>query len=286
MITIQAVADQELIDLISKITAFQQDVPISMLFPSAAGAVRDCAIAIQEQWKAYALGEPLPSGDRIKNPTGGYAASINVSKETVWTYRISSGADVARWIEEGTSEVDFKLTHPYGAKGRVAKKKVKGSPGVFRYVPYMIIPFRWATPKSGAHMGAKNVIPEQIYARLRSDIRKGTFKRSVVLDETTASPNFWGENQERRTYEWGDRIKEEGNISGLVAMKGLTDKRGVAKSSYFTFRVVSADSPAGSWVKKATKAMKVAEQTAQFMSGKVSKLVEAAFYKDLKEMGP
>lgn len=285
MITLQAVIDQELIDIIAKIRAFQQDYPLSVLFPAAASAVQEGAAAIQEQWKAYASGEVLPSGDRVKNPTGGYAASITMNRQTLWAYRISSGADVARWLEDGTPEVDFKETHPYGTRGRVAKKKVKGSPGVFRYVPYIIIPFRWATPGHGAHMGAKNVIPDQVFAKLRAGIKKGTFQRSVVLDGKTASPNFWGEAQSRNTYEWGDRVKGVGgNVEGLAAMKGAPDKKGVARSSYFTFRVISADSPAGSWIKPATKALRIAEQTAQFMSDKVSKLVEAGFYEDLKGM--
>lgn len=285
MIHLQAIIDQELVDIIAKIRAFQQDFPLSVMFPTAAEAVKAGAYAIQDQWKAYASGEPMPSGDKLKNPSGGYAASIGTKQDTLWSYRISSGASVARWLENGTPEVDFKDTHPYGTRARVAKKKVKGATGVYRYVPYLIIPIRWATPGAGAHMGAKNVIPEQVYARIQSGIRKGTFQRSIVLDGKTSSPNFWGEGQSRNTYDWGSRVKGAGgNLEGLVAMAGAPDSKGHRRSTYFTFRVISADSPAGAWIKPATKAMRIAEQTAAFMSDKVSKMVEAGFYADLKEM--
>ncbi len=281
MILLQAEIDGELVDIISKIRAFQQDFPLATLFPTAASAVRASAYAIQEQWKAFASGEPLPSGDKVKNSSGAYAASINTSQQSLWSYNILSKAAVARWLEEGTPEVDFKQTHPYGPRGRVAKKKIKG--GGFRYVPYIIIPFRWATPNAGAHMGIKNVIPEQIYSAIQSGIRKGTFKRSVVLNGKTASDNFWGEEQQRNTYDWGDRLKGMGGaINGLVAMAGQPNKKGTRQSTYFTFRVISADSPASAWIKPATKAMKIAEQTANMMAGKVSKVVEAGFYADLK----
>lgn len=284
MILLQAEIGGELVDIISKIRAFSQDFPLSVLFPTAAGAVKASAYAIQEQWKAYASGEPLPSGDKIKNSSGGYAASIHTSQESMWSYDIFSKAAVAKWLENGTPEIDMKQTHPYGPKGRVAKKKIKG--GGFRFVPYIIIPFRWATPNAGAHMGVKNVIPEQIYSAIQSGIRKGTFKRSTVLNGKTVSENFWGEGQQRNTYDWGSRIKGMGgNIEGLVAMAGQPNKRGTRQSTYFTFRVISADSPAGSWIKPATKAMRIAEQTANIMAGKVSKVVEAGFYADLKGMG-
>lgn len=289
MIVLQAEMDQELVDVIARIRAFSQDFPLSVLFPTAAQAVKAGAAAIQSQWKAYAGGEPLPSGDRIKRPTGGYAASINTRANSLWDYDITSKAAVARWLEEGTPELDMKETHPYGQRGRVAKKKIKGVKGAYRYVPYVIVPFRWATPNAGAHMGVKNVIPEQIYKRILGGFRKGTFTKSVVLNAQTVSPNFWGNLESRATYDWGSRLKGVGgNLEGLVAMdatyenKGEGLKKARPTSTYFTFRVISADSPPGSWIKPATKPLKIAEQTAAFMSDKVSKMVEAGFYADLK----
>lgn len=287
MIVLQAEMDQELVDIIGRIRAFQQDFPLSLLFPTAAQAVKGATAAVQSQWKAYAGGKPLPSGDRIKRPTGGYAASINTTPESLWSYRVASKAAVARWLENGTPELDMKQTHPYGPRGRVAKKKMKG--GGIRYVPYVIVPFRWATPKSGAHMGVNNVIPDQVYAAIRSGVRKGTFKKSVVLDGKTNASNFWGDSEARATYAWGDRVKGVGgNIEGLVAMDGTYGDKGDGlkkvrpTSTYFTFRVISADSPPDRWIKPATKPLKIAEQTASFMSDKVSKMVEAGFYADLK----
>jgi hypothetical protein len=290
MITVQAEVDESLVELIGKIRQFQQNFPMVVLFPSAAAAVKGAAYAIEAQWKAFASGEPLPSGDRVKSSSGGYAASIKTRQEGVWHYVTSSKAAVARWLEEGTAELDMKETHPYGPRGRVAKKKIpKRLGGGFRYVPYLIVPIRWATPGAGAHMGAKNVIPDQIYKALiaKDKNKQPKFKRSVVLNEKTASPNFWGEQQQRATYAWGDRLTGEGgNIEGLVAMAGAEKKGGRRESTYFTFRVISADSPAGSWVRPAQKALRIAEQTAAFMKEKVNKMVGDGFAADVERLKP
>lgn len=281
MIHLQAEVDESIANIIARIREFDMDFPLSRLFPTAAQAAKLAAYSIQEQWKAYAGGEPLPSGDRVKHPTGGYAASIQTKKESMWEYTISSKAAVASWMENGTPEIDMKQTHPFGERGRVANKGTKKNP---RWVPYVIVPFRWATPGSGAHMGIKNVIPEQIYKQIQAGVRKGSFSRSVVLDGKTASDNFWGQSQTRNTYQWGSRLQAEGNIGGLVAMAGKPKSNGTRESSYFTFRIISADSPAGSWIKPATKPLRVAEQTAEVMADKVSKAVEDGFMADLEGM--
>lgn len=286
MITLQAEIDESLAALIGKIELFQQNRAMEELFPSAAQAVKGAAYSIESQWKAYAAGEPLPSGDRVKNSSGAYAASIKTKAQSAWVYDIASRDPVARWLEEGTPELDMKETHPYGPKGRVGKKKIpKRLGGGFRYVPYLIIPFRWATPGAGAHMGAKNVIPEQIYKMLTAKTKgKGPqFSRSIVLDGKTMSPNFWGEMQERATYAWGDRLQGVGgDIEGLVAMAGQADSRGRRPSTYFTFRVISADSPAGSWIKPAQKPLRIAAQTAEVMQGKVNDMVAEGFMADME----
>jgi len=290
MITLQAEIDESLVELIGKVRQFQQNYPLSVLFPTAAEAVKGAAYAIESQWKSFASGEPLPSGDRVKSSSGGYAASIKTRQESVWHYVTSSKAPVARWLEEGTAELDMKETHPYGPKGRVAKKPIpKRLGGGFRYVPYLIIPIRWATPGAGAHMGAKNVIPDQIYKMLtaKTKDKQPRFGRSVVLDGKTSSPNFWGEMQDRSTYKWGDRVQGAGgNIEGLVAMAGAPDKRGKQASTYFTFRVISADSPSGSWIRPAQKALKIAEQTAAFMKEKVNTMIADGFAADMESMKP
>ena len=294
MIVLQAEVDESFAEVVGKIRQFQQDYPISVLFPNAAEATRGAAAAIQSKWKAYASGEPLPSGDKLKSPTGGYAASIKTESDSLWSYRIFSKAAVARWLEEGTPELDMKQTHPYGQRGRVAKKKIKG--GGFRYVPYIIIPFRWATPGAGAHMGAKNVIPDQIYRKVLMAREKGgaqRFKRTIVLDGRSASPNFWGEMEGRASYAWGDRLKGVGGaLEGLVAMDGSYDadaggglKKRTPYSTYFTFRIISADSPAGSWVKPATKALRIAEQTAAAMKDEANKIVAEGVAADLDNLG-
>lgn len=288
MITLQVDVDESLLTLIGRIREFSAGESMANLFPTAVQAVKGAAASVESQWRAYARGEPLPSGDSIKHPTGGYEQSIKTKPQSAWSYDVFSMSSVAHFLEDGTPEVDMKQTHPYGPRGRVAKKKMPG--GGFRYVPYLVIPFRWATPGSGAHMGPKNIIPDQIYNALTKGIRKGSFSRTVVLDGKTESPNFWGEAQSRATYQWGSRLKGAGgNIEGLVAMNGDYSNQGDGTlaqkkrySTYFTFRIISADSPPDAWIKPATKALKIAEQTAAFMRDKVNDMIDAGFRSDIE----
>jgi hypothetical protein len=284
----QASIDSDIFEAVDRMKQFSMGLPMSVMFPNAAQAVKSGAYAIAEQWKSYAGGESLPSGDKIKNPTGGYAAGIAVKQNGMLDYTIYNHSDIAEWIENGTQAADFKQTHPYGPRGRVAKKKIpKKEGGGYRYVPYLIVPYRWKTPVKGAStVGIKNVIPEQIYNRLRTEIRKGAFKKTIVLEGEKYTSNFWGELQNRTSYSWGSRLQGDAfegvenslntgtpNISGMVKMQG---------AGYMTFRVISADSPKNSWIKPATKGMQIAKQTSDFMAEKVDKMVNEAFNADLK----
>jgi hypothetical protein len=290
MITMQASIDSDIFDAIDSMKQFSMGLPMSVLFPNAAQAVKAGAYAIAEQWKSYAGGESLPSGDKIKNPSGGYAKGIAVKQNGMWDYTIYNHSDIAQWLEDGTKAVDFKQTHPYGNKGRVAKKKIpKKEGGGYRYVPYLIIPIRWGTPENGARIGIKNIIPEQIYNKLRVEIKSGTFKKTIVLAGNKYTSNFWGDMQKRSSYSWGSRLQgdafkgiENSETTGTPYISGLVAMEKGRGSGYMTFRVISADSPQNSWIKPATKGMQIAKQTADFMTGKVDKMVNEAFNVDLK----
>jgi len=132
-------------------------------------------------------------------------------------------------IVKGTPRVDMKETYPYGKKSRVSKKGV----------PYLIVPFRWGTPnqegKGRAHF--VSFIPVPLYSEVK---RLGA---SMRKKRTHTEANFSGEQIERSEYDWGGRYEGEGNMDGMVRM-------GRGGSTYFTFRIISARSPAGSWIRK------------------------------------
>jgi len=251
--------------------------------PATVSAFKAGVKVTQSTWKSYAMGEPIPgSSYRIKHPTGGYAAAVQVRSDGPFDYTVFNDSQAARELDEGTAQLDMKLTHPYGQKSRVANHGTKKNP---RWVPYLIVPFRWGTPGSSGHF--RNIIPNQIYAMLRTQIKSGVFVRTKVLPTSHVEPNFWGDSVQRAEYEgeegqenWGSMLRGVGgNMEGMSVMDADTKKK--RSSTYFTFRVISAESPAGSWIKPATPAMHITQHVADNVKDIISEMVESGMKVDL-----
>jgi hypothetical protein len=256
-------------DILQRLTAVLNDLSDGSSLPASMAGMEQAAGHVKKSWQGYAMGGGIPGVTPMKSPSSRYAGSIKIKKNGPFDYEIASDAEIADWIENGTSQVDMKQTHPYGDKGRVAKKKLKG--GGYKFVPYVIIPFRWGTPKSGTF---RNIMPEAVY-----QIVKGSdFTASVVKKETHLEDNFWGEGVSRREYKWGSSLDGDstgddfGDAEGMVKMA----KRG----GYFTFRVISADSPADSWIKPATPARHVTSGVVAHTQEAVSAMIEQGLKED------
>ena len=195
------------------------------------------ASILQEEWWSYANGAAIPgTAKKLRFPTGRLAASIKRKRISRFAWMIYSDDPVMRFYDTDTGEKDYKLTHPYGRKSRVSKKGV----------PYLIVPFRHNVPGS-----AGLTIPKELYSKIRAELRKGTFLKSVINPlNKKIQPNYAGEPIVRQGYDWGSRIqglsKSLRNYEGMVVMDTSTARK--ASSAYFTFRVISAKSPPGSWM--------------------------------------
>lgn len=252
--------------------------------PATVAAFKAGVRVAQATWKGYAMGEQIPGSPyRVKHPSGGYAAAVQVRQEGPFDYTVFNDSAAAHALDDGTPELDMKTTHPYGPKSRVANHGTKKNP---RWVPYLIVPFRWGTPgSSGGHF--RNIIPDQIYAMLRTQIKSGVFVRTKVSPTSHVEPNFWGESVKRAEYEgeegqenWGSMLRNVGgNMEGMSAMNA--DTSGKKSSTYFTFRVISAESPAGSWIKPATPAMHISQHVADNVRDIISEMVESGMKVDL-----
>jgi hypothetical protein len=83
---------------------------------------------------------------------------------------------------------------------------------------------------------------------------------------------------ERQEYDWGSRLEMEGtNMDGMVRMAGDDGK----SAGYFTFRVISRESPAGSWIKPATQGRPITQGVVNASQKDVNELMDAAFRRDL-----
>lgn len=252
--------------------------------PATISAFRTAAQVTQSTWRGYARGEPIQGSPyRIKHPTGGYSRRIQVRSDGPFDYTVFNDSAVAQYLENGTPELDMKTTHPYGRKSRMANHGTKDNP---RWVPYLIIPFRWGTPgSSGGYF--RNIIPEQIYAMLRTQVKAGVFLRTKVLPTTHPEPNYHGESIERAEYSneagmgnWGSILRGiGGNMEGMSVMDADTARKN--SSTYFTFRVISAESPAGSWIKPPTPAMHITQHVANNVRDIITDMIDTGMSIDL-----
>lgn len=245
---------------------------------------------VANQWREYALGGAIPGAPRsLKNPKGGYALAIKTREIGTAHFQVTNDSKVAPFIEYGTSELDMKKTHPYGPKSRVANKGTKKNPHL---VPYLIVPFRWGTGDDESPGTFRNIIPKGIYQMIQADMKAGRFIRTRISGHDKTEMNFHGEEVKRNEYEtevgdpgWGTRIEGiGGKIEGMVAMAAESGKE-KRRSTYFTFRIISADSPQGSWIKPAQPALNITRHVVENTKDKVSELVKMGMLHDLGSLG-
>lgn len=245
--------------------------------PNTSNSVDEALKYIQATWADYlAGGGELNDIGMNKNPSGKAAQSLRHYLTGDFAGEVTTNHPDAEKIQNGTHEVvyDMKKTHPYGNKSRVSKKGI----------PYLIIPFRWGTPtgkknSNGEEIGRarwNNYIPVAYYASMVKGM-----KMSVTTGKTHMEKNFKNKDIPRAEYSWKSRLKESqawnDRSIGMVRMKNGT------KSTYFTFRIISANSPADSWWyrRKAEPGVDMMGALAKTVEENVNKIIERGIMADL-----
>jgi hypothetical protein len=224
---------------------------------------------IQGVWKGWAMGDTLGI-TKIRKPSQRLANSIRIKQNGPFDADIYTESEYAQRIQDGQPELDMKTTHPYGKKSRVSKEGI----------PYLIVPFRWGTPnkQGGARAHFANFIPTPMFDTIK---KMKTSKRLAKYDqegnitggETHFEANYTGEDVERSDYTWGGRHKGDGNMDGMVRMSG--------RGGYFTFRIVSANSPQGSWIRKAVPPVDVVSALENATRPVVEEVIQAGLEADI-----
>lgn len=191
-----------------------------------------------ERWYGWAEGENgldnIPPYEKQPNKI-----KINIQKNGELNATIYSNSKEMQDVVEGKPEstFDMKTKYPYGKQSRVSKKGI----------PYLIIPFRWGTANKNGEKRAHfaNFIPQVVY-----DTNVKSMQLSERLGSRHVEANFRGQAIERSEYNWGSRLRNtwHKNAEGMVRMKNEKNR-----STYFTFRIISANSPADSWIRKYPK---------------------------------
>lgn len=205
-------------------------------FPNTANAMQQATRLIRNSWTDYLEGNTFLDGiENLEKVNRSMIESVKERKNGDFDYSVYSDSKQLERIAEGSPEVkyDMKKTHPYGRKSRVSKKGV----------PYLIIPFRWGTPNGkGTKRRWNNFIPQKVY-----DTKVLPLEMSRTTGLTHPEMNAKGQAIDRQEYNWGGRLKDgwDDRSAGMVRMEDVTEK--AKKSTYFTFRIISAKSPANSW---------------------------------------
>lgn len=230
----------ELKNLANKFKDTIENAPAAAL-PNTANALAQAAKYVHNMWTGYLTGsQPLNGIDFMSGVTSAMVRSIRSRYNGDLSYTISSDNRQLEQKVHGSKEVeyDMKQTHPYGKKSRVSKKGI----------PYLIIPFRWGSPNGKGTKRAhfNNVIPQASY----ETSVKGLAMSKVNIDKKYFEANIKGENIQRQGYDWAkfgrlteDQAWDDRSV-GMVRMKDMAS----GKSTYFTFRIISAKSPENSWI--------------------------------------
>lgn len=235
-INIDSKTSSALTDLFESLS---KDFKIAM--PNTVAAFDKSVEHVANRWRGWAYGKNgLDNVSPYEKPSAKLAESIKVTTNGDLDATISSSHPNMQKVVEGQTEstFDMKTKYPYGRKSRVSKKGI----------PYLIIPFRWGTPNKNNEARAHfaNFIPQVVY---NTNVKKLS-KSETVFEKMYLEENFSGEMIPRAGYNWGARLKNawHKNAEGMVRMKDEKNR-----STYFTFRIISANSPADSWIRKIPK---------------------------------
>ncbi|MCL2174473.1 MAG: hypothetical protein FWB73_00360 [Treponema sp.] len=243
-------------------------------FPAANAAFGKSAKHIQGMWIGWGVGAGELDGiEKNKHPSTKYAQSIKIRKNAPFDVNIETDSPQMKRIQEGQPELDMKTTHPFGKKSRVSKDGV----------PYLIIPFRWGTPndKGGKRANFQNVIPQNMHSAILAFDMEISQRLSTRPDGSQAvhiEKNYRGQPIQRDEYKWGGRLEAEGNVNGLVR---FPDNPKTNTATYFTFRIISAHSRKGSWIRKEIAPIDVVSALERTTRPAVEKMINAGFMADL-----
>jgi len=237
------------------------------VFPQAKAAFDSAVYSIQKAWQNWAMGGSIEGAQNIKRPSPSLAQSIRVEYVNDFDAKIGTDSPEMQRIINGKPDIYMKEKSSPWLTSRKTRKNKKGE-------PYLIIPFQWGTPNrtgaNRAHFSAVNTIPKAVY-----DAYVKKMSMSAKTGETYFTENIKGEMVERQKYDWGERLKADGNMNGLVRMKANP------KSTYFTFRVLSARSKAD-WHIKAVPANPVVKSLENTMKPIVESTIAQGFKGDLQ----
>ena len=237
--------------------------------PNTAAAFQDAVKKTENMWRDALWYKPGISPKIIE--------TIKSKRNRDFDYSVYSDSRRLEELNNGSKavEYDMKLTHPYGKKSRVSKKGI----------PYLIIPFRWRTPGQSEELAHKEYFSGIIPTKIYNTRVKGMHLTEKNPLKSYFEKNFRGENIKRNGYDWGDRLTEDQawNDRSVGMVRAMDDSNpNRLTGTYFTFRIISAKSPAGSWIyrKKAKPGTNYMSELEQKIRPEVERIISEGIRAD------
>ena len=214
--------------------------------PNTAEAFNRAALLVRQMWRDYLAGSQQLNGiDFLSGVTSSMVQSIRARQNGDFDHTVYSDNIQLERKTKGQKKVeyDMKQTHPYGKKSRVSKKGI----------PYLIVKFRWKTPQKSDKLAHSQYFSSIIPTKYYNTALKGIEISSKNDLKNYFEKNFKGENIERQGYNWAkfgrltDSQAWDDRSVGMVKMLDDSNPKRIT-STYFTFRIISAKSPANSWI--------------------------------------
>lgn len=253
----------------------------AQVFPHLAHAVRVIAAQAHEDWVAYAKGQPLPSGQVIRDRHGQYARSILLHDTGPFSAEVRSDLAWARGIEDGMPARDMKKVLDTSFKVRRTKSGKR----------YLIIPFRHNV--NSLPSGVVEFFKAGAASSVRStyERRSGQLASDVATRKQVMVPGW--------RYAWGSKLGKEAVASlpgmgphagKLVGMYHFANPGGAAgggaragsHGQYLTFRTMVEGS--SGWIAKAVPGKYPARTVAEQLRPVAEQLFAAAMQADVESM--
>lgn len=246
--------------------------------PNTDAAFQRAAQMVRQSWIGFLQGSvTLPGVETPDRVTSAMVKSIKTqdkSNPQEFFHTVYTDNRQLAELDRGRKEVeyDMKQTHPYGKKSRVSKAGI----------PYLIIPFRWGTPNKKGTKRARfnNVIPQAAY----ETSVKGLAVSSVNELKKHFEANYKGDNIQRQGYDWAKNGRLKADQAWDDRSVGMVRMKDVTGSTYFTFRIVSAKSPANSWIyhRDAKQGTNYMEALASYVKPKIDEMINNGLRADEK----
>lgn len=261
-----------------KVTLSIQLAAAPTVFPHVEHALGALAQHAHSRWLAYAAGETLPSGDRIKARSGAYLKSIQLEQRGPLTWEVFSDAPYAAEIERGSPPRDMKAVLGTSKRARQAKDGSR----------YLIIPFRWGTAGT-VTFGANTMTADE------HELARHLAPSRITGTGTRESANYPGVHVPQHSYHWGGRLThqalKQAGLRGLTFAQARRARRltGMVKfqqsgsskhSQYLTFRVMSEKSTG--WIRPAVPGKWPAKTVNDAVRDKARAVLKEALQRDVQ----